>query len=205
MGAIKRTTTAPREGGLRSPLPARDFHITNAQTDRQTHTNTHTHNRLTAFVRDNRGRPVPEKNTHPLTPILIIGHPLSSSSIYSDPWHPLRSFYVLDNPLGQPLSRPCLVFLLVLDPELHTPYFSSPNHHHHTQRTDRQPLKSRYLAVVSVAWSGLDVRLARIGSRYRSVSHHRRILIQPAIARSCVSCERTFMLPRFHDTPSLAL
>ena len=29
------------------------------------------------------------RNTHPLTPILIIGHPLSSSSIYNDPWHPL--------------------------------------------------------------------------------------------------------------------
>ena len=60
---------------------------------------------------------------HPLTPILIIGH--SSSSIYNDPWHPLCSFYVLDNPLGQPLSRSSLVFLLVLDPELHTPYISS--------------------------------------------------------------------------------
>jgi len=38
--------------------------------------------------------------------------------------------YVLDNPLGQPLSRSSLVFLLVLDPELHTPYISSPNQHH---------------------------------------------------------------------------
>ena len=91
---------------------------------------THTHNHLTAFVRDSPGRPVPEKNTHPLTPNLIIGHPLSSSSIYNDPWHPLCSFHVLDNPLGQPLSRSSLVFFLVLAPELHTPYISSPNHHH---------------------------------------------------------------------------
>ena len=60
---------------------------------------------------------------------LIIGHPLSSSSIYNDPWHPLCSFYMLDNPLGQPLFRSSLVFLLVLEPELHTPYISSPNHH----------------------------------------------------------------------------
>ena len=41
---------------------------------------------------------------HSLTPILIIGHPLSSSSIYSDQWHPLCSFYVLDSPLVQPLQ-----------------------------------------------------------------------------------------------------
>ena len=26
-----------------------------------------------------------------LTPVLIIGYPLSPSSIYNDPWHPLRS------------------------------------------------------------------------------------------------------------------
>ena len=45
------------------------------------------------------------KKKHPLTPILIIGHPLSSSSIYNDQWHPLCSFYVLDSPLVQPLSR----------------------------------------------------------------------------------------------------
>ena len=44
--------------------------------------------------------------THPLTPIQIIGHPLSSSSIYNDQWHPLCSLYVLDSPLVQPLSRP---------------------------------------------------------------------------------------------------
>ena len=29
----------------------------------------------------------------------------------------------------QPLSRSSLVFLLALDPQLHTPYISSPNHH----------------------------------------------------------------------------
>jgi len=71
-----------------------------------------------------------KRNTHPFTPNLIIGHPLSSSSIYNDPWHPLCSFCVLDNPLAQPLSRSSLVILLVLDPQLHTPYISSPNHRH---------------------------------------------------------------------------
>ena len=48
------------------------------------------------------------RNTHPLTPILIIGHPLSTSSIYYDPQHPLCSVCVLDSPfqhlsLGPPL------------------------------------------------------------------------------------------------------
>ena len=47
-----------------------------------------------------------------LTPILIIGHPLPSSSIYNDPWHPLCSVYELDSPLRQPLARSSLVFLL---------------------------------------------------------------------------------------------
>ena len=42
----------------------------------------------------------------------------------------LYSAYVLDSPLGQPLSRSSLVFLLVLNPQLHTPCISSPNHHH---------------------------------------------------------------------------
>jgi len=85
-----------------------------------THTHTHTHNRLTAFVRDNPGRPVPEKNTHPLTPILIIGRPLSSSSIYNDPWHPLCSFYVFDNLLRQSLSRSSLDRPNMVDKRLHT-------------------------------------------------------------------------------------
>ena len=42
---------------------------------------THIHNCLTAF---GPGQPGTRRNTHPLTPILIIGHPLSSSSIYND-------------------------------------------------------------------------------------------------------------------------
>ena len=36
----------------------------------------------------------------------------------------------VESPLGQPLSRSSLVFLLALDPQLHTPCISSPNHHH---------------------------------------------------------------------------
>ena len=44
------------------------------------------------------------KNTHQLTPILIIGHPLSTSSIYYDPWHPLCSVCMLGGPLWQSLQ-----------------------------------------------------------------------------------------------------
>ena len=40
------------------------------------------------------------------------------------------SAYVLDCPLEQPLSGSFLVFRLVLNPQLHTPCISSPNHHH---------------------------------------------------------------------------
>jgi len=94
------------------------------------HTHTHTHNRLRAFGPGQPGKAGTRRNTHPLTPILIIGHPLSSSSIYNDQWHPFCSFYVLDSPLVQPLSTSSLVFLLVLDPKLHTQYTSSPDHHH---------------------------------------------------------------------------
>ena len=35
-----------------------------------------------------------------------------------------------DSPLEQPLSRSSLVVPLVLNPQLHTPCISSPNHHH---------------------------------------------------------------------------
>ena len=92
-------------------------------------THTHTHNHLTFFGPGLPGWASTRRNTHPLTPILVIGHPLSTYSIYYDPWHPLCSVYELDCPLWQPLFRSSLVFLLVLDPVLHTPCISSPSHH----------------------------------------------------------------------------
>ena len=90
----------------------------------------HTHNRLTALCLGLPGWAGTRKNIHPLTPIMIIRHPLSTSSIYHDPQYPSSSICVLDIPLWQPLSRSSLVFLLVWDPLLHTPYISSPNDHH---------------------------------------------------------------------------
>ena len=89
---------------------------------RISHTHTHTHNRLTAFGSDYRVGQYQKKHSPTHT------HPDHRTSYY-DPQHPRCSVYVHDSPLGQPLSRSSLVFLLVLDPLLHTPYISSPNHH----------------------------------------------------------------------------
>ena len=111
---------------------------------------THTHNRLTAFVRVNPGRPVPEETlTHSLP--TWSSDILSSSSIYNDQWHPLWVLYFSKwmivlaavkhvkwhsvhftclTVLSYNLSPGPLVFLLVLHSQLHTPYISSPNHHH---------------------------------------------------------------------------
>jgi len=47
--------------------------------------------RPTLIVTD---EPIPEKNIHPLTPIMVVNHPLSASSIYYNPWHPLCSIYM---------------------------------------------------------------------------------------------------------------
>jgi len=45
--------------------------------------NTHTYNllSLSGFCPGQDGEPVPEKNIRPLTPVVVINHPLSASSI----------------------------------------------------------------------------------------------------------------------------
>ena len=79
------------------------------------------------FVWDNLGEPVPEETfTH--IPIVVTNHPLSASSIYYDPWHPLCSIYVPDSLFPQSLSKFSLVYFLAWYPPLHTPCISSPNH-----------------------------------------------------------------------------
>jgi len=37
------------------------------------------------------------RNIHPLTPVMVIRHPLSAYCIYYDPWHPPCSVYMPDN------------------------------------------------------------------------------------------------------------
>jgi len=65
------------------------------------------------------------RNIHPLTPIMVINHPLSAFSIYYDPWHPPCSMYVPDNLFPQSVSKFSLVHLLTWHPPLHIPYISS--------------------------------------------------------------------------------
>jgi len=67
------------------------------------------------------------RNIHPLTPIVVINHPLYASSIFYDPWHP-RTIYVPDSLFPQSLSKFSLVYLLAWHSPVHTPYISSPNH-----------------------------------------------------------------------------
>jgi len=57
-----------------------------------------------------------KRNIHPFTPILIINNPLSVSSIYCDPLHPLCWIYVPASLLAQSLSKFSLVYLLISQP-----------------------------------------------------------------------------------------
>jgi len=66
------------------------------------------------------------RNIHLLTPIMVINHPLSVSSIYYNPWYPLCSVYMPDSFFPQSLFEFSLVYLLAWHPPLHTPYISSP-------------------------------------------------------------------------------
>ena len=100
-------------------------------------TNNDNDDRLTAFDPGQPGWAGTRRNIHPLTPIRIIVLFLSPFSICNGPWHPLYSTYVLDSPHVQPLSRSSLVFPLVLDPQLHAPYISSPSHRHLFATHDR--------------------------------------------------------------------
>ena len=56
--------------------------------------------------------------TIPLTPIVVINHPVSTSSIYYDQWHPPCSIYMPDSLFVQCLSKFSFVYLLAW----HTPY-----------------------------------------------------------------------------------
>jgi len=73
-----------------------------------THTHTHTHTTILRLYGFCPGQPVwacTRRNIHPLTPIVVITHPLSASSIYYDPWHPPCSVHAPDNLFPQSVSR----------------------------------------------------------------------------------------------------
>ena len=132
-----------------------------------------------------------QRNIHPLTPILVNVLPLSPFSICNGPRHPLYSAYVLDSPLKQPLSRSSLVFPLVLNPELHTPCISSPNHHHlfaahaHTN--------AACSAAISMLCHLHVITHLRIGCRGCRAGNHcrRRLLAAQHSVTSSVSCTTT--------------
>jgi len=96
---------------------------------------------LSGFCPGKPGWAGTRRNIHPLTPIVVVSHPLSASFIYYDPWHPPCSIYVLDSLFAQSLSKFSFVYLLAWQIPLHTPDISSPNHcllftaHAHTIRT----------------------------------------------------------------------
>jgi len=96
-----------------------------------THARTHTHTTTLWLSGFCPGQPEwvgTRRNIHPLTVIVVISHPLSASSIYYDPWHPLCSIYVPESLFSQSLSKFSLVHLLAWHPLLQTPYISSSNH-----------------------------------------------------------------------------
>jgi len=65
------------------------------------------------------------RNIYPFTPIVVINHPLSASSIYYNPRHPPCSIYMPNSLFPRSLSKFCLVYLMAWHTPLHTPYISS--------------------------------------------------------------------------------
>jgi len=90
-----------------------------------THTHTHIHTTILRLYGFCPGQPRwagTRRNIHPLTPIMVINHSLSASSIYYDPWHPPCSIQVPNSLFPQSLSKFSLVYLLAWHPPLHTPF-----------------------------------------------------------------------------------
>jgi len=95
-----------------------------------THTHSHTTIlQLSEFCPGQHGWAGTRRNIHSLTPIVVISHPLSSSSIQYDPWHPSCSFYIFDS-VSHNLSQVFFDLPLDLEPStpLRTPYISSTSH-----------------------------------------------------------------------------
>jgi len=96
-------STTQQTAGLSPQLSLELSMSTTQQTARQKHITSHTQS-LNGLCPGLFGYAGTRRNIHPLTPILIIEHPLSTSSIYYDPQQSLWSVYVLDSPFPQPSS-----------------------------------------------------------------------------------------------------
>jgi len=91
----------------------------------------HTHSTVlqpSGFFMGQPGWAGTRRNIHPLTPTVVISHPLSASSIYCNPWHPASSIYMPGSLFPQSFSKYSLIYLLSWHPQLSTAYISSPNH-----------------------------------------------------------------------------
>ena len=89
----------------------------------------HTQNHLTALFRDCPGRPIPEEtftHSHPSWSLNILYRLPPFTTVHNILFVQFMYLTVLFDNL---CPGPSLVFLLVLDPQLHTPCTSSPNHH----------------------------------------------------------------------------
>jgi len=118
-------TDLPRDSRLSRPL---DGFCSASPAVYMSATHTHTHTRPYGFCMWQPGWAGTRRSIHPLTPIMVISHPLYASSIYYDPWHPPCSIYVHDSIFSQSVLKFSLVYLLAWHPPLHTPYISSTNH-----------------------------------------------------------------------------
>jgi len=79
------------------PITHARVQCTHART--HTHTHTHTHTTVLQLSEFSPGQPgwaSTRINIHPLTPIMVISHPLSASSIYYDSRHPPCLLYMPD-------------------------------------------------------------------------------------------------------------
>ena len=101
----------------------RDLFLVSLANIHQLHNNTKNNNRLTALFPGLPRWASIKRNTHLLTPILIISHPLST--IHSI----LCLICVPGSRFRQPLSRSSSVCLVVWGPLLCISHISSPNHY----------------------------------------------------------------------------
>jgi len=92
------------------------------------HTHMHNHFMAVWILSGQSGWASTRSNIHSLTPIIVISHHLSASSIYYDPWYPSCSISVPDSLLPQYVYKFSLIYLLAWHPAVHTPYISSSNH-----------------------------------------------------------------------------
>jgi len=115
---------------------------------------------------------------YPLTPIVVINHPLSASSIYYDPWHPPCSIYMPDSLLFHNLcsrflwstSWPGTLHFIFLHPVI--VFFCSTCPYYRnlfccsTKITSSNPnLSEQHNKCLTVGWIFVKLRIYKIQTR----------------------------------------